>query len=354
MPNNRHLMDIATRHQVYLERLKSGQIKDLQSSLRRLEKAILQIVSGLEVRNIADLTKKELATTLAALKKAQTEVYLEMIDRLIPALGELAGYEAEFEAKSLNKAIADIKAAVPKAKAAFEAAMRQPLSATGDLLDSFLKEWSSKEITAVNNLVRKGYADGWTNQRLTQAVRGTKALGYKDGIVARLGRNADAVVRTAMQHVASTARMQTWALNADIVQGYQWVSTLDSKTTPICRSLDGRTFKLGRGPRPPIHVRCRSTTVADIDSKYDFLDKGATRSSASGYVDGELTYYEWLRTQPVSFQDSAIGPVRGQLLRNGGLSATEFSRLNLGRNFEPLTLDEMRRLEPTAFQRAGI
>jgi len=94
--------------------------------------------------------------------------------------------------------------------------------------------------------------------------------------------------------------------------------------------------------------------VAEVDPKYDFLDEGATRSSASGYVDGDLTYYEWLKTQPEAFQDSAIGPTRGKLLRDGGLTAEEFARLNLGRNFEPLTLEEMRKLEPTAFQRAGI
>jgi len=162
------------------------------------------------------------------------------------------------------------------------------------------------------------------------------------------------VVRTAIQHVASTARMETWAANADVVEVYRWVSTLDNKTTPTCRSLDGQVFKLGRGPRPPVHIRCRSTTVAEVDPKYDFLDEGATRSSASGYVDGDLTYYEWLKTQPEAFQDSAIGPTRGKLLRDGGLTAEEFARLNLGRNFEPLTLEEMRKLEPTAFQRAGI
>lgn len=354
MASNKHLIDIATRHQVYLERLKSGQVKSMGTALRRLERAITEVVGGLQVQNMADLTKKQLNATLMDLRNAQATVMLEMLDDLTPALEELAGYEAAFEAKAITQAVTAVTLTVPVASAAYKAALRQPLSATGELLEPFLKDWTGKEITAVNNLVRKGYADGWTNQQMVQAIRGTKKLNYSDGIVARIGRNADAVVRTAIQHVASTARMETWAANADVIEGYRWVSTLDNKTTPTCRSLDGQVFKLGRGPRPPVHIRCRSTTVAEVDPKYDFLDEGATRSSASGYVDGDLTYYEWLKTQPEAFQDSAIGPTRGKLLRDGGLTAEEFARLNLGRNFEPLTLEEMRKLEPTAFQRAGI
>ena len=50
----------------------------------------------------------------------------------------------------------------------------------------------------------------------------------------------------------------------------------------------------------------------------------------------------------------AIGPVRGKLLRNGGLSADRFSELQLGQNFQPLTLEQMQELEPLAFKRAGF
>lgn len=354
MATDKHLIDIATRHQVYLERLKSGQVKSMGTALRKLEKAILQVVGALREANLGDLTKARLNEVLRDLTKVQSKILLEAIDGLIPELERIAGYEAEFEAKSIEQAVADVTLAVPPAKAAFKAALKQPLSATGEMLEPFLRDWSAKEVSAVNNLIRKGYAEGWTNQQMVQALRGTKKLNYADGIVARIGRNADAVVRTAVQHVASTARMETWAANADVIEGYRWVSTLDNKTTPTCRSLDGQVFKLGRGPRPPVHIRCRSTTVAEVDPKYDFLDEGATRSSASGYVDGDLTYYEWLKTQPEAFQDSVIGPIRGKLLREGGLTAKEFARLNLGRNFSPLTLSEMQELEPVAFQRAGL
>lgn len=354
MASNKHLTDIVTRHQVYLERLKSSQVRNFDTTLRKLEKAILQVVNSLEVETLNDLTKAKLKEVLVQLRGAQTQIMLDSVDKLMTEFEKIAGYEAEFEAKSFGQLGVEVAVTYVPAKKAFAAAMGQPLSATGQMLDSFVKDWAAGEIEAVNNLITKGYADGWTNQQLVQAIRGTKKAGYADGIIAKIGRDADAVVRTAVQHVASSARMQTWAANSDIVKGYRWVSTLDGKTTQTCRSLDGKVFELGKGPRPPIHIRCRSTTVAELDSKFDFLDEGATRSSKDGYVDADLTYYDWLKKQPASFQDSAIGPTRGKLLRNGGLTAEEFARLNLGRNFEPLTLEAMRKLEPAAFERAGI
>jgi hypothetical protein len=71
-------------------------------------------------------------------------------------------------------------------------------------------------------------------------------------------------------------------------------------------------------------------------------------------VSANETYYSWLKKQPVEFQREAIGPKRAKLLRSGGLSAQRFAELNMGRKFQPLTLEEMRSLEPLAFERAKL
>ncbi len=126
-----------------------------------------------------------------------------------------------------------------------------------------------------------------------------------------------------------------------------------------CQSLDGRVFEVGKGPLPPIHINCRSSTAPVIANKYirDTLRQGATRVSngeTGGPVSAGTSYYEWLKTQPAGFQDEALGPMRAQLFRDGGLSAQRFQELQLGKQFEPLTLDQMKELEPVAFERAGL
>jgi hypothetical protein len=94
--------------------------------------------------------------------------------------------------------------------------------------------------------------------------------------------------------------------------------------------------------------------VPVLKEQYRYLSEGEERSAENGPVDANLTYYEWLKTQPAAFQDEALGKTRGQLMRDGGLSAERFGRLNLGRDFRPMTLDEMRKKEPAAFKRAGL
>lgn len=357
----KRLTDIATRHQVFLERLKSQEANDFAAVFDKLSKATREVTGALNVSFLDELSRRELSTLLVELRKTNTAFLDKAQADLFKNLLTLAGYEAGFEARTFGAVAANVRLKVPQAADAYADALARPLSVNGQLLDPFVSKWGAAEVDRVNDTVRKGWSEGWSIDRLTTAINGTKKLNYVDGILGAPGssgavarRNARSVARTAVQHVASSARMATWEANGDVVTGYRFVATLDSRTTQLCRSLDGKLFELGAGPVPPVHIGCRSTTVAEVDPSLDFLDEGATRASKDGYVDADLTYYEWLKTQPADFQDEAIGKTRGQLFRNGGLSAEDFAALNIGRNFQPLTLAEMQKLEPLAFSRAGI
>lgn len=350
------LINSTVRHAVYLERLKVGEVRQMVEFLQEADREIRKKL--LFRSEIAAYKRDKLNRLLNEIDGLLSGLYAKQVDGLLDSLQELADYEAGFEARNLNAVVSGVTFAVPAATTVWSAATLDPMSVRGasggKLLEPFLRDWATGEIEAVKNRIRQGAFEGQTNAEIVRSIRGTKALRYKDGLLEISRRHAQAVVRTAVQHVASVARMQTWQNNSDLASGYKIVATLDSRTTPVCRSLDGQRFQFGKGPVPPLHIGCRSTPVADLDDGLDFLDEGATRSSEFGYVDADLTYYQWLKRQPAAFQDTAIGPTRGKLLRNGGLSADRFSELQLDRNFQPLTLDEMRQLEPQAFARAGI
>lgn len=351
------LIELATRHQVHLERLKAGLARDFVESLSKADSLIVRTLTALEVTTLSELTRRDLEATLTALTGSQGEIFNAALDEFLPKLESLADYEVAFERKSLGDVLTATgrkRVKVPPAKRAFKEALTRPIQATGEKLEPFVDNWSQRAVARVNNAIRTGYQQGKTVQQIVQQVKGTRARNFKDALVETTRREATSVVHTAVQHTANTARTVTWEANSDLVTGYEWVSTLDSKTTTQCRSLDGQIFKLGKGPTPPIHIRCRSTTAAQLNKEFDFLNEGATRSSTDGYVNAELSYYDWLKQQPVRFQDSVLGPTRGKLFRDGGISAKRFSELQLDKNFEPLTLEEMRSLEPHAFERAGI
>jgi SPP1 gp7 family putative phage head morphogenesis protein len=350
--SRKNIDDEVTRHQVYLERHAASLTEEMHASVDEVGRAARTQLSSLG--NVTDLNHDEIEAIVQEIQADELLVTSEAIDKLIPQLSDLADYEAGYNATVLRASTKGAKIYALRAAEARAVAMARPIAATGQLLEPFAQTWSDGTVSAVSSAIRTGYANGLTNQQIIQSILGTKSASYRDGVVEMSRRDAQAVVQTSVQHVASAVRMETYSQNADVVTGYRFVATLDGKTTQQCISLDKRTFQLGKGPVPPLHVRCRSTTAPEIAEEFAWLKEGATRSSEDGPVDSNMSYYDWLKTQGESFQDDAIGPKRAQLLRDGGLSSTEFARLNLGRNFEPLTLDQMRRKAPLAFENAGI
>ena len=116
------------------------------------------------------------------------------------------------------------------------------------------------------------------------------------------------LVRTSINQVANAAAMQTYEANPDITDSYRYVATLDSRTSAICRALDGKVFKYGQGPTPPQHFGCRSTIVAVIKDSLLGPSKVAKRASADGPVPIDTTYGKWLHDQPAAVQADVLGP----------------------------------------------
>jgi SPP1 gp7 family putative phage head morphogenesis protein len=117
-----------------------------------------------------------------------------------------------------------------------------------------------------------------------------------------------ALVRTSINQVANTASQQVYEANQDITKKYRYVATLDTRTSAICAALDGREFEYGKGPMPPQHFNCRSTTVPVIDPDILPPSTTATRASKDGQVPINQSYGEWLAKQPRSVQAEALGP----------------------------------------------
>lgn len=116
-----------------------------------------------------------------------------------------------------------------------------------------------------------------------------------------------ALVRTSINQVANAASQQVYEANQDITKKYRYIATLDTKTSARCRALDGREFEYGKGPTPPQHFNCRSTTVPIIDPDILPPSTVATRASKDGPVPVNTSYGEWLKKQPRSVQDKVLG-----------------------------------------------
>ncbi|EUB84898.1 minor capsid protein [Pseudomonas sp. GM30] len=361
MAANQAILDATIRHAVFLEKLKAGEVGKFAPFLKEIDRSIRDRLTQ------SDLTEYNVKRLEALLKEVDS-LLLGIFDRYSAQLNldliDIANYEAEFEASSLARSApvgVSLDVVTPTAAAIRTAVLTNPLSVRGTgggkLLKSFIKGWTSAERERVTGTIRQGFFEGQTNFQIIRNIRGSKAAGYKDGVLAITNRNASTVVHTAIQHVSSQSRMEVAKANTDIVSEVEMVATLDSKTSQQCRSMDKRRFPVDSGPRPPFHPNCRTTFVL-LTKLSEMFAKDATRAAVgaggAGQVSASLDYYHWLQQQPGSFQDVAIGPVRAKLFREGGLSVERFAELQLDRNFAPLTLTQMKGLEPLAFERAGI
>lgn len=348
------------RLQVLLERVKAGEDRRIDAFLQ--EEARL-LSARLKRANLSPGQTARVEALLDQVREALQDLHGRRLGELRERLEELGELMADTEAKSLAAALGDWETATPTAKVVTTAVNTSPLSVRGAgggmLLDAFLQGAADADVERVTGAIRRGYFEGRTTEQVVRDVIGTKAANYQDGILGMSRRNARTVVHTGLQHVANTARAETMKANDDIVKGYRWVSTLDSRTSEICQALDGRQFDLGEGPVPPAHANCRSTIVPvtktwkELGIDMPEMAPGQ-RASEDGPVSASLTYFEWLKTQPASFVEEALGTTRAALFLKGGLDADEFARLQLNRNFEPLTIAELREKAPKVFERAGI
>jgi SPP1 gp7 family putative phage head morphogenesis protein len=358
MARSLRLDDIVTRHQVLVHRLAAGEVTKFTKFLKQMDREIRDKLAGGE---LTEFTRARLEKLLASIDTALGDILGTFTADLTQNAVEFGQHEAETSAKALQ-VVVDVETAVPAASTVRAAIFSNPLAVQGHgggkLLADFVKDWSTAEVNAVNGAIRRGVFQGQTNSQIVQAIRGTAKRGYADGLLETTARHARSVVQTAVQHVSTIARMTTFAQNSDIVSGVQWLSTLDNHTCDSCAALDLKEFPPDKGPRPPLHVNCRCTTVAVLKDEFAALNQRTARPSVG--PDGAqpasagVSYFDWLKGQPADFQNEAIGPRRAQLLRNGGLSADRFAQLQLDKNFEPMTLAEMKLLEPLAFKEAGL
>jgi SPP1 gp7 family putative phage head morphogenesis protein len=361
MEANQAILDATVRHAVFLEKLKAGEVGKFAPFLKEIDRSIRDRLtrsdlSEYNVRRLEALLKEIDSLLLGIFDRFSNQLNLDLVD--------IANYEAEFEVTSLARSApvgVALDVVAPTAAAIRTAVLTNPLSVRGTgggkLLKPFIKGWAAAERERVTGAIRQGFFEGLTNFQIIRNIRGTKATDYKDGILAITNRNASTVVRTAIQHVSSQARMEVARANTDVVTEVEMVATLDSKTSQQCRSMDKRRFPIDSGPRPPFHPNCRTTFIL-LTKLSETFGKGATRAAVgadgAGQVSASLDYYHWLQQQPASFQDVALGPARGKLFREGGLTIKRFAELQLDRNFAPMTLAQMKALEPMAFEQAGI
>jgi len=227
----------------------------------------------------------------------------------------------------------------------------------GRVVEKSFRGLAESQAERFSSSVRQALLTGETTQELSRRLRGTLEFGEEAKTIKQLalsggeatkmaGHQVTSIVRTSINQVANAASQQVYEANQDITKKYKYVATLDSRTTAICRALDGREFEYGKGPTPPQHFSCRSTTVPVIDYEGLGFDppRPGKRAAKGGMVDADTNYGQWLLQQGKERQEEVLGskaPYFRMLARKHG--ARDAMAKLVRQDGRELTLEQLRR-----------
>lgn len=358
----------AIRHQTDFRKYTNAVVLRILAVLNRADRRILaELNERLERMSPATFSMERLDAMLVSVRLLSAEATRQMAQQLDVDLREFVSYEAEYQTMMLQAHVpVQVSVAAVSAESAYAAAMARPFQ--GRLLRDVWQDLDQSKMRLVRRTVAQGFVESKTTDQIIRELRGTRAKGYKDGILEAPRRETEAVVRTALSHTAGVVQDRAMEANADIIKAVKWSATLDLRTSPTCRIRDGKLYHpvshkpIGHefpwlsGPGRA-HWRCRSAQVPVLKSMAelgidapDVVMVGRTRASMDGQVPADMTYEQWLKKQPADRQDQVLGPVRGKLFREG--------RLPLEAMYDDkgqfLTIEELRRRDAAAFQSAGL
>ena len=304
---------------LYEKRLELEIIKILATHKAKLRQLI--IVKG--TNNLNGLNR--------ALNKEIRQTYKKIYKEAIKELDKLAGVSARYHKSVFTKALSGLY----KAKG---------MNAKLSVKDLIIKGNGTfaQQITSISMLQQKKIINV-----VKQGMIAGKALNSIALDVGRTGLLQSTVqtktlIRTAITQTSMHVQNATYSLNDDVVKGYQYVATLDARTSLICGRLDGKVFSLNSefAPKPPQHFNCRSTTVPVIKSADQLLNtknnrlskrkiariSDARRASMNGQVPARVNYSQWLSKQDNNIKLNILGSKkRVDIFNQGKLKLSQFS-----------------------------
>ena len=264
----------------------------------------------------------------------------------------------------------NLQAAVAGAPQTFQLTAAQGTTITlpnGKVLEKSFRGLAESQADLFAKTVRNGLLTGESADQIARQLKGRLRFGQPGSlrqiaqaggqVTAAANHQVNAMVRTSINQVANEASQQVYKANQDVTRRYRYVATLDSKTSAICRALDGQEFDYGKGPTPPQHFNCRSTTVPVIDYSGLGIDppppsqlrrpnsafKGTQAVRGQGVPDNE-TYGQWLDKQSMATKQDVLGrskvPYFNRLVNKYG--PTDAIRKFVNADGSELTLEQLK------------
>ena len=300
--------------------------------------------------SIATMTEE-----LQGLAVLQSEFAAEQLQKALPA-GAAATVGTVEISPALGQAIVTTQptmAGVVNLSDSFERIAQNPITfqltvgqeislPNGEVIRDAFTKMSARQAELFSSAVRTGLIEGQSVASIVRRLKGRltkEQRGSVDTIIAAGGQATSipnnqirAIVRTSVNQVATAADQIIAAQNPEATRKYRYTAVLDTRTSAICRALDGKVFVHGTGPLPPQHFNCRS--------RYVNIPRGLEKE----FEEIRDDYGEWLNEQNEAERRKVLGP--GRLAMWDGLvkkfGPSDAIRKFVAKDGTELTLDQLR------------
>ena len=362
-----------------LERLKADEVKRVLSLLEDLSKDLAEKIAEADPTGVGPSTyrQRRMAALFDQVNRTIKDTYRQLNKTTGNIVKGVVSAEAKAAALAINRGAYGgvMLAGLPTA------AQLQAITSEVLIMGSPSKEWWGQQAGDLENRfktqIRQGMVLGEGVDELTARIRGTKANDFKDGIMNLPKSRAEALVRSSVQSASNAARLNTFQANADLLNGYQWLATLDGRTSDTCKARSGLRWDVDFEPvghdktwsAPPAHWNCRSTVIPWLKSFADLSKTGKvlkrtkgekldsyfqkaltamgfsdaskimrrTQASLDGQVAGDLNYEAWLASKSPRFQKEVLGEARYNLFQEGKISLLDL----VDQSSNPITLAQL-------------
>lgn len=299
---------------------------------KHLDSAQKELIARIINNDITDITKRDLDILVHDIKDIITDEYERIVAYLNDTNQQFYIASHKIEAGIYNSWLGyEAFSSLPNYK--LESIKYAPLFDGRDIRDWWEKQSSDLQFK-IETIIRNGNVIGDSQYNISKDVRNQIRISKI---------HADTLVRTANAAIANDAQEKLIEYNSDLVEAKQHLSTLDSRTTDVCKARDLKKWTLDNKPighkmqyrKPPLHYRCRS--IIRMILKNSVV---STRSSQFGQVNDNVDYSAWLKQRTNEYQDRVLGIQRAKWFREGKLTMEQM----LDQSDRPLTLKQLKNL----------
>lgn len=167
------------------------------------------------------------------------------------------------------------------------------LAVKGDWLESNFAKRNNvncdRIIAALNETIPQAFILGKNPKQFAEIIADKLGVSYN---------NAVRLARTEYIHIATEARYQQMK-DTDLFDEYQYISTLDNRTSDICQNMNNKVFKFSEYKQgvtaPPLHPHCRSTIIPYFEDEQNYKRIAKDKTGRYVYVDGNISFADYKR-----------------------------------------------------------